>query len=48
MTKEQLFEMDYQERWDYMLATPNYFVDNEGFMDCNENCDHLEWCFICS
>jgi hypothetical protein len=47
-TATEMYAMTNQEMWDWMLTQPNYFIDSEGFMDCNENCEHLEMCMMCS
>lgn len=46
-TATEMYAMTNQEMWDWMLTQPNYFLDSDGMMDCNENCEHLEMCMMC-
>jgi hypothetical protein len=46
-TATEMYAMNNQELWDWMLTQPNYFIDSEGMMDCDENCEHLEMCMMC-
>ena len=46
-TATEMYAMNNQELWDWMLTQPNYFIDSDGMMDCDENCEHLEMCMMC-
>jgi hypothetical protein len=48
LTQEQLFAMNYQEQWNWMLTQPNFYLEDEDTMVCNGECEHLAWCFMCS